>query len=103
MKKLKIKLWRIENVVLMKVLEQDESWKGILFWNEEIEIRINDDSELCEDVIFIAKDNKVASIDLEEIEQAKTYYAKVKKVVQDYNKTLDTDVESDDVESEVVE
>jgi len=28
MKKLKIKLWRIENVVMMKVLEQDESLRG---------------------------------------------------------------------------
>jgi hypothetical protein len=36
MKKLKVKFWRIENVVLMKVLEQDEALRHVAdFWKDK--------------------------------------------------------------------
>lgn len=113
MKKLKIKLWRIENVVMMKVLEQDESLRGQgeIFNNNGTRIASEGNTALFNDAICIngrriQEDGRICSKDFETIEEAQAYYNKVKKVVQDYNKTLVDEGETlmiDDVESEVVE
>lgn len=105
MKKLKVRLWRIENVVLMKVLEQDESLRGAdyIYGNSDIEIYGAEELSIDLGSIYLGMTNGFDYIAVGTITEAKIYYNKIKKVVQDYNKTLDTETKSDDIESEVVE
>lgn len=92
---LKILLMRIQNVVLMKVLEQDvvntvDGQVHTLF-EGGIDIVSAAQPGLCDDIIFVrgaeqTGDNGVASLSWNNVEEACVYYQKVKETVEAYNK-----------------
>ena len=92
---LKVKFRRIKNVVLMEVLEQNiNSEDDFLYCSAEgLNIYSRRGPELKNDAIFIrgsliAYNNSVASIEFNTIKQAKTYYQKCIRTIQDFNEFL---------------
>lgn len=97
MKKLRIKFWQIENVVLMKVLDQDESLRdeGELFKSDSLDMAIlsNGYPAITWGRIFIrgnikGKDNIVCSNTFNSIEDATVYIEKCQELIRDYNISL---------------
>lgn len=92
---LKVKFRRIKNVVLMEVLEQNiNSADEFLYCSSDgISIMSRKGPELKSDTIFIrgsntAHDNSVTSIEFDLVSQAKTYYQKCVRTIQNFNEFL---------------
>lgn len=95
MKKLKIKLFQIKNIVLMEVLEQDSRTRGEgkLFISGELSLESLASPELREKAVLIRgtntkRDTLMYSISFTEIEKADKYIRDVKKLVKEYNLSL---------------
>lgn len=100
MKKLKLKLWQAENVVLMKVLEQDEITRGIglLFEYGGLQLRSTSRPTLYGDAVLIngnntSWDNWISSTSFSTASRATEYIQKVLNLVREYNKTFNTDTD----------
>lgn len=92
---LKVKFRRIKNVVLMEVLEQNISSEDEFLYcsSEGLNIYSRRGPELKNDTIFIrgsliAYNNSVASIEFKSAKQAKTYYQKCIRTIQEFNEFL---------------
>lgn len=96
MKELKLKIFNIENVVLMKVLEQDESLigKGYIYKAKNgIDIASSDSPCIYETDIFINGDdidfdNKLNGLRFKTTQEAIEYIRKVKEAVAEYNESI---------------
>ena len=106
MKKLKIKFWQIENVVAMKVLDQDKKLrnKGEVFNNLEMTICSNDYPAMTFENIFIRgkvkeRDDEVSCTSFSSIKNATTYIEKCQELISDYNNTI---LDEEEEEEEVV-
>ena len=95
MKKLKIKLLQIKNIVLMEVLEQDSRTRGDgkLFISGELSLESLTSLELREKAVLIrgtntGRDALMCSISFTEIKKADKYIRDVKKLVKEYNQSL---------------
>lgn len=106
---LKIKFWRIENVIMMKVLEQGDEIKrgrGIFFQHEGVELRSCAYPCLYTNEILVcghnqSQDNRCSSLELDNIEKAKSTLRKYIAVIKAYNQKLilsDERSEDDDIE-----
>lgn len=88
---LKLKLWQIETVVLMKVLEQDESTRcNILYNNDDLEIVSAYTPQLDQKCIYVrgcAKENddNVSVFHCNSVQQAEAYISKIQRAVYEYN------------------
>ena len=89
---LKLKLWQIENIVLMKVLEQDIDirGKGLLYDNNVMRIHSTDAPDLQVNDIYVrgvedSVDDLVVVYESYSVQGAGEYIAKVKEVVHEYN------------------
>ena len=98
MSKLKIKLVRLDNVVLMKVLEQEGGRPNnslvehLCDHDNGLSIRSAERPEMDRTGIYIRgndeeEDNRVAFYRLNTIEEAKEYVRKVVELVEYYNKS----------------
>ena len=113
---LKLKLWRIENIVVMKVLQQDESTrgKGTLWEDEETKMRIVSailEPEGLHGMTICIKNQNEESDDIldsttfKTSAEAKKHIERIKKVVANYNASLqqkETE-ETDDIEIHIAE
>lgn len=95
MKKLKVKLFQIKNIVLMEVLEQDSRTRGEgkLFISGELSLESLTSPELRKKIVLIrgtntSRDTLMCSISFTEIEEAEKYVRDVKKLVKEYNQSL---------------
>lgn len=96
MKQLKIKIWNIENVVLMKVLQQDESLRNERFIFEsknDFCIQSYDEPDIFEDGIHIQglykyADNKIACHSFPSVEDAEEYVMRIKDMLKEYNESI---------------
>lgn len=95
MKKLKLKLWQVENVVLMKVLQQDESTrgKGKLFEYGGLTLKSVNEPVISNGVVFLSgyeinKDNAIDFLEFGDQTKATEYIQKVLDLVHEYNKSL---------------
>ena len=89
---LKVRLIRLENVVLMKILEQTDIERGCgdVFEYEDMEIYSSAVPQLADDTIFIcgredSYDGSLASKDCGTVAEAAEYFAKVKRTIEAYN------------------
>lgn len=100
MKELKIKIWNIENIVIMRVLDQDESLRGKGFiYEAKNGITIASDNSPCiyETAIFINGDdkdfdNKLDGLSFKITQEAKEYIEKVKEAVAEYNSSIKEEI-----------
>lgn len=92
--KIKVKVWRIENAVLMKVLDMPEELRNekIIYISPSIGMKIKSYSEpdLSLDSIFVwgnnkKNDNKIVVINLESITKAIDYYNNVINTIEEFN------------------
>lgn len=106
MQKLRIKFWQVENVVIMKVLNQDEKLrnKGELFNNDNLEMIIcsNDYPAMLSDGLFIRgnlkeRDNLACNYTFSSTKAASLYIEKCQELISGYNNTI-----LDEEEEEVV-
>lgn len=103
---LKVKFWRIENVVLMKILEQgDEIDRTCDAFYSDGNIRLISRRvpALCSDAIFVRGgndrcDNNVSTKAFDTVEDAKTALSKYIHAISEYNRSLTetANPESDD-------
>lgn len=93
--KIRVKLWRIENIVLMKVLEMPEKLRGtdLIFISPttSMGIRSVGKPELTLKNIYINgsnkdKDNKIICYEYESGEIALDYYNRIIKTIEEFNK-----------------
>lgn len=110
MKKLKLKLWRIKNIVLMEVLEQDESLrgKGLIFEKKGFQIQSGTAPALCDCKIFIQGtddkyDNDVIPYYFISMNSAKDYIKQITDIVKAYNHSISTEPSADDIEIFIAE
>lgn len=105
MTKLKLQLWQVKNLVLMEVLEQDESLRGrgLIFEYGGLELVSTFCPCLEDEGIFIRgndfeHDNRIAINQFDTIVRAKKYIERAVTLVHEYNKSLDTvaDTPTDD-------
>lgn len=89
---LKVRLIRLENVVLMKILEQTDIERGCgnVFKYEDMVICSSGTPQLKDDTIFIcgredSYDGSLASKDCGTVAEASGYFAKVKRTIEAYN------------------
>lgn len=108
MTKLKLKLWQIDNVVLMKVLEQDESTRGsiTLLKCGAYEIVSADSPMLGKCTIYVRgrnrkRDHQIACLSLNTTSEATGYIQDVKNLVRDYNNSNDIDKANKSADEEV--
>ena len=111
---LKIKFWRIENVVLMKVLEQgDEITRGCgeFFRHGDIVLRSWLKPAMYEDELFVkgndfAKDEIVTGRYFDTVDEAKQRIKAYVEAVRAYNASLQGESENtadDDIETVIAE
>lgn len=115
---LKVKFWRIENVVLMKVLEQgDEIERGLIDFFDDKVTNINLSSDNRPRIflgfddtrhIYVrgkddSSDYNVVSIDFDTIADAKEFYHNAIKTIKDYNKYIKSKPISNQIESTIAE
>ena len=99
MKKLKIRFWRIENVVIMKILDQDERLRGCreIFRNDYLDMAIylSDYSALYTNSISIKEDidNMACSRTFNSIEDATVYIKRCQELIYGYNARFEEDEE----------
>lgn len=91
-KMLKLKIWQIENIVLMKVLEQDESTRNKykLYKNRDLEIVSAFMPQMYRNIIYVRgsaeeKDDIISVFYAHSIKDAEEYIAKVQRAVHEYN------------------
>ena len=98
MKKLKIRFWQNENVVMMKILEQSESLreKGDLFRDPNFDIIISsvDFPSLESQRLLIRgrikeKDNLINCAQFSSIENATIYIKKCKELIRSFNSSME--------------
>ena len=105
MKKLKIRFWRIENVVIMKILDQDERLRGCreIFRNDYLDMAIylSDYSALYTNSISIKEDidNMACSRTFNSIEDATVYIKKCQELIYGYNARFEEGEEEEEVET----
>lgn len=104
--KIRVKLWRIENVVLMKVLEMPEELRGnhLIFTSPttSMEIRSVDEPELTLKDIYINgsnkdEDNKIVCCEYKSDEMALDCYNRIIKTIEEFNnknKNYDIDIDT---------
>ena len=100
---LKLKCWRIENVVLMKVLEQDENFRTNIMWIDKetgMEIRSVYQPKLFDDIIYIQgekeeKDNDVVAFECSSQENALDLLKKISIAVKNFNKEYKTNMSTE--------
>lgn len=92
--KIRVKLWRIENIVLMKVLEMPEKLRGtnLVFNSPNTGMKIYSvgKPELKLNTIFLKgsskeKDNKIVCCECESDEEALGYYNRVINTIEEFN------------------
>lgn len=92
--KIRVKLWRIENIVLMKVLEMPEKLRGtnLVFNSPNTGMKIYSVSnpELKLNTIFLKgnikeKDNKIACCECKSDEEALDYYNRIINTIEEFN------------------
>ena len=111
MKKLRLKLWRIKNVVLMKVLEQDESLRGKGFIFETYDFKIWSVTNPCltfDDTFYIRGtvsecDNNITCREFDCADKAQNYIQTVIDTVRAYNESISTEPITDDIETYIAE
>lgn len=106
---LKIKFWKLENVVCMKILEQTENLIGT-FANDEISsvsLHAEYEPEIYnENSIYLRgtnnnNDNKVSCYEFYTAEQAQKFINEAMKIIKHYNKTFKTN--KDEENSNLIE
>lgn len=110
---LKVKFWRIENVVLMKVLEQGEEIKRgckEVFESVDFSIYSQCTPSMYANGIYVRgskmeDDNKVRYYCLSNCAEAKLYIERATEAIHEYNQSLSKDPEqiSDDIETVIAE
>lgn len=110
---LRVKFWRIENVVLMKVLEQDEDTRGKLDFTASNGFRIR--SRATPALVGLTEirvrgfardaDDRICIADYSGVESAKNFISRAKEAVAEYNATQKGAVipTTDDVEITIAE
>ena len=100
MKKLKLKLWQVENIALMKVLEQNEAirGRGTLFEYDGLKLSSTSCPTLSGDTVLIngndtSWDNWTSSTSFSTASRATEYIQKILNLVREYNKTFNTDTD----------
>lgn len=91
---LKIKFWRIENVVLMKVLEQDEKLRGsglVYRAKNGLEIRSAHIQEMTPSILYIRgdesdRDENIITQTYKKVDDAIKWYKKYTDAVKEYNR-----------------
>ena len=92
--KIRVKLWRIENVVLMKVLEIPEELRGtyLIFNSPNTDMKIYSvgKPELKLNTIFLngsnrEKDNNIVWCECQSDEEALGYYNRVINTIEEFN------------------
>lgn len=92
--KIRVKLWRIENVILMKVLEMPEELRGTNFVfnspNTGMKIYSVGKPELKLNTIFLngsskEKDNNIVCCECKSNEEALGYYNRVINTIEEFN------------------
>ena len=98
MEKLKLKLLRIENVVLMKILNQDELTRNNISFegSNKFHLQSGECPELDGDYIFLRgsekdKDDMIVSRDCYTEVEANNYIKKIVELVKEYNESIMTD------------
>jgi hypothetical protein len=98
MKKLRVRFWQNENVVMMKILEQSESLreKGDFFRDPNFDMTICsvDFPSLESQGLLIRgrikeKDNLINCIQLSSIENATVYIKKCKELIRSFNSSIE--------------
>lgn len=92
---LKIKFWRIENVVLMKILEQGDEIRrecGAFYRDGDITLHSKIRPELTTTGMFVRgcydhADNNVSAKAFDTVEDAKTALSKYIHAISEYNRT----------------
>lgn len=111
---LKIKFWRIENTIVMKILEQGDEIKrgrGSFFQHEGVELRSCAYPCLYTNEILVCghnqwQDNRCSSLELDNIEKAKSTLRKYIAVIKAYNQKLilsGDNQNEDDIEEVIAE
>jgi hypothetical protein len=108
---LKIKFWRIENVILMKILEQgDEIVRGCgEFFEGDVVLRSHARPQIYKREIYLQGhsmdyDGKCVSLELNSAEEAKSVLKSYVKTIKAYNTSLGkTESGTDDIETVVAE
>lgn len=108
---LKIKFWRIENVIVMKILEQGDEIKrgcGEFFKHEGIGIRSGAYPHLYSNEISVYGTdsgcaNKYVSISYDNTDRAKEILQKYVDAIKAYNASLGKTESEDDIETVVAE
>ena len=97
---LKLKLWQVGNVVLMKVLEQNEATRGrgTLFEYDGLKLSSISRPTLYDDTVLIngndtSWDNRTSAAPFSTASEATEYIQKVLNLVREYNKTFNTDTD----------
>lgn len=103
---LKIKFWRIKNVLLMQVLEQGNEIKRFCASNG-IEVKSLCRPELIPDIIYVRGceeeyDDNIAPCEYSNSEEAKEMLARYIEAVREYNSILQKKEAVDDETIEVV-
>lgn len=100
MTKLKLKLWQVGNVVLMKVLEQNEATRGrgTLFEYDGLKLSSTSRPALYSEAVLIngnatTWDNWISSTSFSTTSRATEYIQKVLNLVREYNKPFNTDTD----------
>ena len=109
---LKIKFWRVENVLLMKVLEQGDGIKRGDFKfcaSNGIEVKSLCRPELIPDIIYVRGceeeyDDNIVPCEYSNAEGAKEALARYIEAVREYNSTLPVEnKDTDDIEIVIAE
>lgn len=104
---LKVKFWRIENVVAMKVLEQPSGTRGknVIFENDDFQLVSELNPEIAEGVCYLrgtnrAEDHFVVSGTFDSIDRAKTYIKRATETICKYNESIGelVNMDKDDIE-----
>lgn len=89
---LKVKFWQIENIVLMRVLEQDEETreKGTLYEDEDIKIKSCKYPDIKEECLYIRGqlrnyDTNICCYGFDDCDDAQEYIEKATKAIHAYN------------------
>lgn len=111
MKQLKLKLWRINNVVVMQVLQQDDRMRGLgTLWEDKetgLNIRSTNKPRLCDNDIYIGgswgdKDELCAGTTFYDEDNAQKFIDRIIKTVKNCNESFRDGEDEEDI-STVVE
>lgn len=104
---LKVKFWKIENVVLMKVLEQGNEicrGAGVFYKDKETGLTLASNLyvAISRDVLYVRgekrqDDNSIVTRNLNTITESNDFYNRAIKTIQNYNRSLSEQSNSEDV------